>query len=95
MRLQSIELVRRENGFFHFRGRQIKAYYPRRGYAVMLFLQDSPIDRDFKANVWVPSVKDLQNIKKAFEKSDRLTHQLLGRGWNFGVRPYLQVGDFL
>jgi hypothetical protein len=95
MRLKFIETVLRENGFFHFRGRQIKAYYPRRGYAVMLFLEDSPIDRDFEAYVWVPSVKDLQNIKKALEKSDRLTHQLLGRGWNYGIRPYLQVGDFL
>ena len=95
MRLQSIEMVRRENGFFHFRGRQIKAYYPRRGYAVMLFLEDSPIDYDFNAKVWIPSALDLQKIKEALDKSDRLTHELLDRGWDHGDRPYLMVGDFL
>ena len=95
MRLNTIEIIKRIEGFFHYKNSKIRSYYPGKGYAVMCFLDHSPIDKDFKTNVWVPSAQDLQNIKLALEKSDRLTHQLLGKGWDYGVRPYLQLGDFL
>ena len=96
MRLKSVEIIKRDQGFFWLpNGSKVKAVYPRRGFAVMVFLEDSPIDLDFKAKVWVPRARELQRIKEALDKSDRLTHELLGRGWGYGDRPYLKVADFL
>jgi hypothetical protein len=36
----------------------------------------------------------LRRIEALMDKSDRLTYELLGHGWN-GERPYFQVADFL
>jgi hypothetical protein len=95
MRIKEIAVVRRENGFFHHQGRKIKAYYPRRGYAVMVFLEPSPIDKDFETFVWVPSAKELKDLLRKMDESDRKTYDLLGRGWDHGPRPYLKVSDFM
>ena len=68
MRLKAIEIIKRENGFFWLsNGQKIRAIYPRNGYAVMCFLDHSQIDNDFEANVWIPSAKNLQDIKSALE----------------------------
>lgn len=66
----------------------------REGYAVMLFLVSSPIDKDFGSCVWIPSVEDLDKIKAALDKSDDLTHDLLGHGWG-GKRPYWKLYEFM
>ena len=94
MRIEEIAVVLRHNGFFHWNDKLIKAVYPNEGYCVMVFLDPSPIDKDFEAYVWVPSVEDLKAIQKALDKSDNLTHDLLGRGWN-GKRPYWKLHDFI
>ena len=94
MRIKKIGLILRKDGFFHYEGREIKAVYPEQGYGVMVFLEPSQIDKDFDANVWVPSAKELDQIRKALDKSDELTHELLGRGWG-GARPYYKLEDFM
>ena len=94
MRLKKVAIVLRKDGFFHYEGRQIKAVYPNQGYGVMVFLEPSPIDKDFEANVWVPSAKELEQIQRALDKSDELTHDLLGRGWG-GARPFYKLEDFM
>lgn len=94
MRIMEIAVILRKDGFFHWNGRLIKAVYPGEGYGVMVFLVPSPIDKDFEACVWVPSVKELEAIQKALDESDGLTHNLLGHGWN-GKRPYWKLVDFM
>lgn len=94
MRIREVAIVLRKDGFFHLQNRKVKAVYPKDGYGVMIFLEPSPIDKDFEAYVWVPSMEDLEKIKAALDKSDDLTHELLGRGWN-GARPFWKLQDFM
>lgn len=94
MKVREIAIVLRKDGFFHFNGHKIKAVYPGEGYGVMVFLESSEIDKDFEAYVWVPSAEELDQIKRALDKSDDLTHELLGRGWN-GPRPFWKLEDFM
>jgi hypothetical protein len=94
MRIREIAVILRKDGFFHYNGRLIKAVYPAVGFGVLVFLEPSEIDKDFEANVWVPSAEELEQIGKALDESDRKTHELLGHGWN-GVRPYWKLEDFM
>ena len=94
MKLRDIAVVLRKDGFFHYDGILVKAIYPKSGYVVMVFLDPSPIDKDFEAYVWVPSVEELEAIQRALDKSDDLTHSLLGHGWN-GKRPFWKLEDFM
>ena len=94
MRVKKIAVVLRKDGFFHYDGRLIKAIYPNEGYGVMVFLESSPIDKDFEASVWVPTAQELQLILEALDESDELTHELLGHGWN-GKRPFWKLEDFM
>jgi len=94
MRVKKIAVVLRKDGFFHYDGRLIKAVYPNEGYGVMIFLESSPIDKDFEAYVWVPTAQELQLILEALDESDELTHELLGHGWN-GKRPFWKLHDFM
>jgi hypothetical protein len=89
MRIRNIVVVLRKDGFFHWNGQFVKAFYPGKGYAVMVFLEASPIDKDFETYVWVPSVEEVEEILNSFDKSDELTCQLRGgKGWDHGPRPY-------
>jgi hypothetical protein len=94
MRIRKITIVLRKDGFFHWSGRLIKAVYPREGYVVMVFLEPSPIDDDFATYIWVPSVEELREIKRKLDKSDDLTHNLLGHGWG-GKRPFWKLYEFM
>ncbi len=94
MKIREIAIVLRKEGFFHWNGKLIKAVYPREGYAVMVFLESSRIDKDFEAYVWVPSAEELEEIRRKLDKSDDLTHRLLGHGWN-GKRPFWKLEDFM
>jgi len=94
MRIIEIAIIPRKDGFFHWNGKLIKAVYPNEGYGVMVFLESSPIDKDFEVSVWVPSVEELGDIQRALDRSDKLTHELLGHGWN-GKRPYWRLEDFM
>jgi len=94
MNASEIAIILRKNGFFHWNGKLIKSVYPGEGYVVMVFLDPSPIDKDFETRVWIPSVEELEKIKEALDKSDDLTHDLLGHGWN-GKRPYWKLHEFM
>ena len=94
MRVKEILVVLRKDGFFHYNGRRIQAVRPGSGYGVMVILEPSQIDQDFGVQVWVPSQDELERIQAALEKSDKLTHDLLGRGWA-GIRPFWKLEDFM
>lgn len=95
MKVKRMELVKRENGFFHYmNGKRVKAMYPRRGYAVMIFYEESPIDSDFGEKCWVPSAEELRRLADLMNESDRLTFDLLGHGWD-GTRPYHKLEEFV
>lgn len=94
MRVKKIALVLRKGGFFHYEGQKIEAVRPGEGYAVMVILEPSPIDKDFGCSVWVPSADELEAIKKALDKSDELTHKLLGHGWT-GKRTFFKLYEFM
>lgn len=101
MRLQSIELIRRENGFFHFRDKLIPAVRPGAGVGVAVFFQPSPLDKDFaevlgfQPYLWFPTAKQIEDIMAALDRSDEQTFQMLRTEWG-GERPRkLKVADFL
>jgi len=94
MRIKKIAVVLRKDGFFHWNGQLVKAVYPGEGYAVMVELEPSPIDKDFETLIWVPSADELERIRRELDKSDRLTHDLLGHGWN-GKRPFWKLHEFM
>ncbi len=87
MKVKSIRLVLRKDGFFHYNGSKIKAVYPRSGWAVMLFLEESPIDVDFKEPVLVLTCDQLKEINDKMKESDQKTRALIGHGWLHGPRP--------
>jgi len=101
MRLQSIELIRRENGFFHFRGQKIKAVRQGAGVGVALLFRPSVVDKDFsevlepETYLWFPSARYLKEIMDAFDRSDDLTGKMIHKDWE-GERPRtMKVADFL
>jgi len=88
MKIREVAIILRRDGVFHLPDRNVKSVYPNAGYAVLVFLERSPIDEDFNTFVWVPSTEDLKKIKAALDESDSLTFALLGHGWSNGPRPY-------
>ena len=101
MRLQSIELIRRERGFFRFRNKLIPAIKKGDGVGVAILFTPSVVDKDFSVALdpetflWFPSAKHLNDIMKALDRSDEQTFQMLHREWT-GPRPRtLKVHDFL
>jgi len=70
--------------------------YPREGYAVMLFLEASQIDVDFKEAVVVLTCDQVKEINRKMEESDEKTWQLRGeKGWLHGPRPYFKMHEFM
>jgi len=94
MRPKEIVIILRKDGYFHYKGRKIKAVRPGNGYGVLVALEPSPIDKDFEAYVWFPSVEELSQIMRALDSSDELTYKLLGRGWD-GKRPFRKLHEFM
>jgi len=101
LRLQSVELITRKDGFFRFRDRLVPAVRPGDGVGVAVFFAPSPVDLDFaevlgfQPYLWFPSAKQIENILEAMDRSDEETFQMLRTEWS-GVRPRpLKVGDFL
>ena len=93
MRIKRVDVIRREDGFFHTEVKKVKAWYPGNGYVVMVFFENSPIDKDFEENVWVPKVDELSRIAYLMDKSDYKTFEMLGRGWD-GIRPFHKLEEF-
>jgi hypothetical protein len=90
-----MDIMKRENGFFHYmNGKRVKAYYPKRGYWVMIFFEDSPIDMDFCEKVWCPSADELRRVADMLDESDRKTFDILGHGWG-SERTYMRLEELL
>jgi hypothetical protein len=91
-------IYRSYGGFSVFPVPSVPAYYrknkPVDGYGVALVLEPSPADQDFGVPILFLSEDEVNVIREAFEKSDKLTHDLLGRGWT-GKRQFLKVEDFM
>lgn len=87
-------MVRREDGFFHTDVKKVKAWYPQKGHVVMIFFENSQIDKDFEENVWVPKADELRRIADLMDESDRRTFKLLGHGWE-GSRPFHMLEEFI
>ncbi len=94
MRIKRVEIIRREDSYFHTEIKKIKAHYQGNGYVVMIFFESSPIDNDFGENVWVPKAEELQQIANSLDKSDHMTYEMLGHGWD-GDRPYHRLEEFV
>lgn len=96
MKVKSIELVLRKDGFFYHNGEKIKAVYPREGYAVMLFLEPSQIDVDFGVPVVVLTCAQLEELQHKMKESDEKTWRLRGgKGWTNGPRPYTKLHEWI
>ena len=64
------------------------------GWAVAVVMEQSPIDEAAGAFLWFPRAWELEDLLKAMDRSDRLTHRMLGHGWLKGPRPYIRLEDF-
>jgi len=108
MIVRAVVIVLRKDGFFHtgdaivyrnyrgFKGfpyRRVEAVRKGSGYGVALVLQPSQIDSDFGVPTLFLTAEHLKTLEEAFDKSDHLTHKLLGHGWN-GPRPFWKLEDF-
>ena len=91
-------IYRNYDGFSGFPIGSVPAYYRRNnpvdGYGVALVLKSSQADEDFGVPILFLSSDELQIITEAFDKSDKLTEQLLGRGW-LGKRPHQKLHHFM
>jgi len=101
MRLQSVELIRRERGFFHFRNKLIPAVRPGAGVGVAVLFTPSVVDKDFsvaldpETYLWFPTAKQIENILSALDKSDDQTFSMLKTEWG-GERPRtLKLADLM
>jgi len=101
MRLQSVELIPRLNGFFRFRNKLIPAIKKGNGVGVAVLFTPSVVDKDFsvaldpETYLWFPTAKQIENIVSAMDRSDEETFQMLRTEWG-GERPRkLKVADFL
>jgi len=65
------------------------------GWAVGVIMEPSLIDDAAGSPLWFPKAWQLEMILKAMNRSDELTHQLLGHGWLRGPRPYIRLEDFI
>jgi hypothetical protein len=95
MQVKRMDLVKRQGGYFHkWNGEKVKAVYPKQGYCVMVFFEESLIDTDFKEFVWCPSAQELRRLADLLDESDKLTYDMLGHGWA-GERPYMRLEELL
>ena len=110
MRLWAIVIIPRRDGVFYLdeiitvrswgfeRFRVKRAPSTRKapnGYGVAMILQPSPIDDVFGVPTIFLKDDELRSIMEAFNRSDELTHRMLGHGWTRGPRPYLELWEMM
>ena len=111
MRLQAIVLIPRKEGILRlseaeniialegwggFKADAVPSVRPTmNGWAVAVVMEQSPIDMAAGCNLWFPKAWELEELLKALQRSDELTHQMLGHGWIKGPRPYIRLEDFI
>jgi hypothetical protein len=109
MRLRAVVIILRKDGFFHtgeaiihrsydnftgFPYKKVPAVRQFSGWGVAVIVKPSQADIDFGEQIIFLEEQHRQAINEAFTKSDELTHDLLGHGWN-GVRPFWKLEDFM
>jgi hypothetical protein len=109
MRIKRIDLIKREGGYFYLTDRKVNAIRKGDGYGVDVVLEASQIDRDlgnlpaetlevFNATAqefhFFITGKDLKRIEMLMDRSDRLTFELVGHGWD-GERPFHRLDEFV
>ena len=109
MIVKRMDLVKREGGYFHLPDRKVKAIRKGAGYGVDVVFEASQLDCDigglspetlavFSATGqefhFFINASQLSRIEMLMDKSDRLTFDLIGRGWE-GNRPYHRLEEFV
>jgi hypothetical protein len=110
MHVKRIDIVKRQNGYFHLTDRKVKSYRKGDGYGVDVVFEASPLDCDL-GNLpqetlsilnatnqefhFFITAKDLKRIELLMDKSDNLTFQLLGHGWDHPERPFHKLEEFV
>jgi len=109
MRVKRIDTLKRQGGYFHLPDRKVKTVRKGDGYGVDVVFEASQLDVDlgglpseslavFNATSqefhFFISAKDLERIELLMDKSDQLTFDMLGRGWD-GQRPYHRLEEFV
>ena len=94
MKVKRVDIIRREDGFFHTEKGKIRAFKHGSGYGVFVYFERSPIDSDFGELVWTPKAEELRRMADMMDQTDHLTFKLLGHGWE-GVRPFHMLEEFV
>ena len=109
MRVKRVDIVKRQGGFFHLPDRKVKAVRKGDGYGVDVVFEASQLDCDlgglpeetlmaFNATAqefhFFITAKDLERIELLMDKSDRLTYDMVGHGWD-GKRPFHKLEEFI
>ena len=109
MRVKRIDIVKREDGYFHLSDRKVKAVRKGDGYGVDVVFEASPLDCDLgnlpKETLSILSAtnqefhffitaSDLKRIECLMDESERLTFEMLGHGWE-GERPFHMLEEFI
>ena len=109
MRVKRMDIVKRQDGYFHLPDRKVKAVRSGDGFGVDVVFEASPIDCDLgnlpKETLSVLNdtvqefhffitAKNLERIELLLDQSDRLTFELLGHGWD-GERPFHKLEEFV
>ena len=96
LRLSEAESIIALEGWNGFRADMVPSVRPTmNGYAVGVVLEHSPIDDEAGACLWFPKAWQLEELLKALQRSDELTHMMLSHGWLRGPRPYIRLEDFI
>ena len=111
MRLKAIVLIPRRNGILRlseaekiitigswsgFKAAEVRSTRSSpNGWAVGVVMTSSPIDDLAGCNLWFPKAWEIDLIVETMNRSDRFTHDMIGRGWFRGPRPYIRVEDFI
>jgi len=109
MRIKRMDVIKRQGGFFHLPNRKVKAVRKGDGYGVDVVFEASQLDCDLGGlppetleflNTTVQefhffiSAYDLKRIEVLMDQSDRMTFDLIGRGWD-GERSYHRLEEFV
>ena len=107
--MKRIDIVKREGGYFHLPDKKVRSIRKGDGYGVDVVFEASQLDVDlggippetlavFNATAqefhFFITAKDLKRIEMLMEKSDILTYDLVGHGWD-GERPFHKLEEFL
>ena len=109
MVIKRIDTLKRQGGYFHLPDRKVKTVRKGDGYGVDVVFEASQLDVDlgrlpseslavFNATAqefhFFITASQISRIEMLMDKSDRLTFDLIGRGWE-GNRPYHRLEEFV